>query len=227
MPIPEGDAIGEHRFVGLFTSHAYNLSPRFIPLLRRKISRCIIRAGLDPASHDGKALLHILETYPRDELFQTDEDELLETALGIMHLQERQRTALFVRRDPFRRFMSCLVFTPKDVYSSNLRTRFGEILSEAFSGSVSAFYPQIGDDALARIHFIIQTDPAKRIEYDLDMIERDLVAAARSWADELHDIMIAAHGRARRRGAVRRYAGAFPSVYRDTFSASQARARRG
>src|SRR3546814_2529041 len=113
------------------------------------------KAGFDAASHDGKALLPILESYPRAELFQISEDELLDSALGILQLQERQRTALFVRRDPFGRFMSCLVFTPKEVYSSGLRERFGEILCRAFAGEVSAFYPRIGDDPLARIHFII------------------------------------------------------------------------
>jgi glutamate dehydrogenase len=218
----KGNTIGEHRFVGLFTSHAYSLNPRFIPLLRRKISQSLTRSGFESSSHDGKALLHILETYPRDELFQISEDELVENSLGILHLQERQRTALFARRDPFGRFFSCLVYTPKDGYSAALRKKLGDILCRAFDGTVSAFYPQVGDEVLARIHYIIKTDPAKKPDYNHDALERDLVAAARSWADELHDIFITAHGE--RNGLVLfdRFARAFPAAYRDTFSASQA-----
>ena len=217
-----GHPAGEHRFVGLFTSHAYSLSPLFIPLLRRKVSYAITRAGFDPKSHDGKALLHILETYPRDELFQIPPDELVKTALGILHLQERQRTALFVRRDPFGRYMSCLVFTPREVFSSSLRERFGEILSAAFDGSVAAFYTQLGDDPLARIHFIIRTDPARRVRYDLEAVESDLARAARSWSDDLRDAFIAARGESDGLALFRRYRRAFPSAYRETFPATAA-----
>ncbi len=216
----DGAIVGEHRFVGLFTSHAYSLSPRFIPVLRRKIAHTMSRAGFDSASHDGKALLHILENYPRDELFQIGEDELLQNALGILHLQERQRTALFERRDPFGRFVSCLVFTPREVYSSGLRERFGEILCKAFAGTVSAFYTQIADEPLARIHFIIKTDPQRELAYNKDALERDLVAAARSWDDELHDVMLAAHSGRKGLELFQRFAKAFPVTYRDTFSPS-------
>ncbi|MFT5539992.1 MAG: glutamate dehydrogenase, partial [Alphaproteobacteria bacterium] len=218
----KGNAIGEHRFVGLFTSHAYGLNSRFIPLLRRKISRAVMRSGFEPLSHDGKALLHIIETYPRDELFQISEDELVKNSLGIMHLQERPRTALFVRRDPFGRFFSCLIYTPKDGYSAALREKFGDILCRTFDGTVSAFYPQIGDEVLARIHYIIKTDPAKKPDYNHELLERDLAAAARSWADELHDILIAAHSEHDALVLLGRFAKAFPAAYQDTFSASQA-----
>ena len=217
----KGEIAGEHRFVGLFTSHAYSLSPRFIPLLRRKITRTVSRTGFDATSHDGKAFLHILETYPRDELFQISEDDLLENTLGILHLQERQRTALFARRDPFRRFMSCLVYTPREVYSASLREKFSEIVCRAFSGTQSAAYTQVGDEPLARIHFIIKTAPEQDVAFDRDAIERDLAAAARSWADDLHDILIASHGDRRGLDMFSRYAKAFPPAYRDAFSASQ------
>ena len=108
---------------------AYSQNPREIPLLRRKVARLLERAGFAPASHDGKALPHILETYPRDELFQISEDELYDIALGILHLQERQRIALFARRDPFERFVSCLVYLPRDRYNTELRLRIQEILA--------------------------------------------------------------------------------------------------
>src|SRR5204863_8716147 len=84
---PDGEVVGIRLFAGLFTSLAYSRSPRSIPLLRLKVRRTIARSGLSPDSHDGKALLHILDTYPRDELFQIREDELYDTAIGILHLQ--------------------------------------------------------------------------------------------------------------------------------------------
>src|SRR5205085_10787324 len=106
---------------------AYSRNPRSIPLLRLKVRRIIERAGLSPTSHDGKALLHILDTFPRDELFQTDEDPLFDTVIGVLNLQERQRIAVFVRRDPLERFVSCLVYVPRDRYDSQLRGRFAAI----------------------------------------------------------------------------------------------------
>src|SRR6185312_14713007 len=102
----------------------------------------------DPASHDGKALQHILDTYPRDELFQIGENELLETATGIVNLQERQRIALFVRRDPFERFVSCLVYVPRERYDTLLRQRFAVILVAVFAGGVVTFNTLLDDSVL-------------------------------------------------------------------------------
>ena len=136
--------VGEHLFVGLFTSVAYNTSARDIPYLRNKVVRVLSRARFDPRSHDGKALVHILENFPRDELFQMSDDELFDIAIGVLHLQERQRTALFVRRDPFERFITGLVYIPRDRYDTDLRRRIQAILEKAFDGTCSAFYHPIG-----------------------------------------------------------------------------------
>jgi glutamate dehydrogenase len=217
-----GRALGEHRFVGLFTSHAYSLSPRFIPLLRRKIERVVSAAGFDRASHDGKALLHILETYPRDELFQISEQDLMETGVGILHLQERQRTALFTRRDPLERYVSCLVFTPKDGFETSLREKFEEILCRSMDGTISAFYTHIGDEPLARVHFIVKTHPGKVPKYDREAVERELAAAARSWTEDLHDALISGHGERQGLSLFSRYQRAFPAAYKEDFSACQA-----
>ena len=132
-----GEVVGIDLFLGLFTSLAYSRNPRSIPLLRLKVRRIVERAGLPPASHDGKALLHILDTFPRDELFQTDEDPLFDTVIGVLNLQERQRIALFIRRDPLQRFASCLVYVPRERYDAALRERFAAILEEAFAGQLS------------------------------------------------------------------------------------------
>ena len=128
-----GKVIGERRFVGLFTSAAYNRNPRDIPVLRRKVRRVVERAGFPPQSHDGKALLNILETYPRDELFQIGEDELYATAIGILLLQQRPRIGVFGRRDEFGRYVSFLVYVPRERYDSQLRMRIAEVLAAALN----------------------------------------------------------------------------------------------
>ena len=218
----EGNAAGERLVVGLFTSLAYSRSPRAIPLLRRKVERTLERAGFDPASHDGKALLHILDTYPRDELFQIGEGELLETAMGILHLQERQRIALFVRRDPFERFVSCLVYVPRERYDTALRQRFAAILERAFSGSIDSFNTQLDESVLGRVHFIVRTTPGRLGQIDVAAIERDLAEAGRSWADRIAAALGNAEGEAAGSALLRRYADAFPTAYRERFGGADA-----
>ena len=154
-----GKVVGEHRFLGLFTSTAYSARVAETPLLRGKVEAIAERAGLPPGGHLAKALDHILETYPRDELFQISDDELYDSALGILALGDRQRLRLFVRRDPFDRFMSCLVFVPREAYATDLRIKFQRILLEAFAGTGADFDVQLGDTVLARIHFMVRTTP--------------------------------------------------------------------
>ncbi|MFQ5775087.1 MAG: NAD-glutamate dehydrogenase [Kiloniellaceae bacterium] len=213
-----GRVIGERLFLGLFTSVAYSRSPRSIPLLRQKIDRVAGRAGFAPNSHDGKALMHILETYPRDELFQITEDELYDTAMGVLHLQERQRIALFARRDPFERFVSCLVYVPRDRYDTALRLRFQDILAKAYGGSIAAFATHLTDDALARLHIIVKTTRGEVPEVDVEDLERKLVESGRSWADRLQQALIEDRGEERGLRLLRRYARAFPASYCDHFN---------
>ncbi|MBP2302924.1 NAD-glutamate dehydrogenase [Azospirillum picis] len=217
-----GRVTGATLTVGLFTSVAYNRSPREIPFLRRKVARVMARAGFDPQGHDGKALLNILETYPRDELFQTPSDELFETALGIVHLQERQRLALFVRRDPFERFVSALVFVPRDRYDTALRLRIQAVLEGAFQGACASSHTQLSDSALARVHLMVKTEPGKVPAVDVGELETRLVQISRSWADRLRDALVEAHGEEVGKGRLRRYADAFPAGYRETFPAETA-----
>ncbi|HYD29672.1 MAG TPA: NAD-glutamate dehydrogenase, partial [Azospirillaceae bacterium] len=218
----DNEVVGERLFVGLFTSTAYTQSPRDIPYLRRKVARVIDRAGFAPKSHDAKALMHILEHFPRDELVQITDDELLETALGILHLQERQRVALFARRDPFGRFASCFVFVPRDRYDTALRLRIQGILEKSFQGTCSTFYTQLDEDVHARIHYIIKTDPNHLAEVDLDTVEAQLVETARTWPDRLHAALVDAHGEERGLALLARYANAFPLGYQERFSADVA-----
>ncbi|MFQ5955788.1 MAG: NAD-glutamate dehydrogenase, partial [Kiloniellales bacterium] len=192
----QGEVIGERRFLGLFTSAAYNRNPSEIPLLRRKVRRVMKRAGFRPGGHNAKALENILDTYPRDELFQIRVDELFETAQGIRHLEERQRIRLFVRRDSYARFLSCLVYVPRERYNTELRQRFETILIEALKANAIEFTTRIADAPMARVHFIVRTS-AEPPPYDVAEIEAQLVAASRAWTDELRDALIERWGEGR------------------------------
>ncbi len=212
----QGEVDGEYLFVGLFTSQAYTTNARDIPLLRRKVARAFADSGLDGGGHDGKTLTHILNTYPRDELFQLGDGELLANAIGILHLQERPRTALFVRRDAYERFVSCIVFVPRDRFSTELRTRFQAILEHAFNGRLSAFSTQLSDGIHGRIHYIIETVPGSIPDIRPEEVETRLVEAGRSWSDRLADALVEAKGEEPGLTLLRRYGEAFPTAYRET-----------
>jgi glutamate dehydrogenase len=199
-----GKVIGIRLFVGLFTAPAYSRDPRTIPLLRQKVRHIVERAGLSLTSHDGKALLHILDTLPRDELFQGDEEQLFATAIGILNLQERQRIALFLRRDPLERFVSCLVYAPRERYDTALRQRFAAILERAFAGSLSAFYTHLDESVLARIQFIIRTTRGAVPAVDPAALERELAEAGRTWSDRFEETAATAFGEDVARARLRR-----------------------
>jgi glutamate dehydrogenase len=220
-----GRVIGEHRFLGLFTSSAYAARVSETPLLRGKVEAIAARAGLPPGGHRAKALAHILETYPRDDLFQIGDDELYETALGILALGDRQRLRLFVRRDPFDRFVSCLLYVPRESYATELRVKCQQILMQAFGGSSAEFDVLLGEGALARIHFVIRTEPGAGRSFDrsaLKALEAQLAQAARRWSDLLRDALVDAEGEARGLALFKRWAGAFPADYRERVSARAA-----
>jgi glutamate dehydrogenase len=218
----KGRVCGEHRFLGLYTSTAYSAKPAEIPLLRHRTENVIARAGVAPGSHAGKALRNILDTYPRDELLQTSEDELFATAMGILHLGERQRFRLFARRDPFGRFLSCLIFAPRETYTTELRQRWQAILTEAFNGTAAEFNVSLSESMLARIQITVRTTPGKVPAFDVRELEARLAAAARRWEDDLRDELIAAHGEAGGNALFRRFGAAFPAGYREDFSARAA-----
>ncbi len=218
----DGAVIGERLFVGLFTSAAYVRMVRDVPFLRRKVARVMVRAGFNPQGHDGRRLVHILSSLPRDELFQISDDELFDLSMGVLHLQERQRVALFVRADPFRRFVSCLVFLPRDRYDTALRQATVSVLERAFEGKVSAYYIQVSDGPLARLHVIVRTTPGAFPAYDVPDIEAQLVEAARGWSDRLREALVDAHGEEVGLALFQRYGEAFTSGYREITTAETA-----
>ncbi|MGF1628848.1 MAG: NAD-glutamate dehydrogenase [Kiloniellaceae bacterium] len=216
----KGHVTGERLFVGLFTSIAYSRSPSSIPLLRQKVDAVVKLSGFSPRSHDGKSLLHILENYPRDELFQISVEDLHQIVIGVLHLQERQRTALFVRRDPFERFVSCMVFVPRDRYDTTLRRKLQDILAQAYQGHCANFSAQMSDEVLARLHVIIKTEPGRIPKVDLSKLEARLAEAARSWSDLLEETLIEAVGEQDGIRAHRRFERAFPLNYQQHFDST-------
>src|SRR5919112_295353 len=213
----EGEATGERRFLGLYAFSAYSVSAFEIPIVRRKVGYVLERAGFPEGSHNEKDLLEILETYPRDELFQIEKEELFEIAMGILHLQERQRVRLFVRRDAYGRFFSCLVFVPRDRYNTRIREKMQEILQRAFDGTNVEFNVRLSESVLARLHFIVYVAPGENPDYDASAIEERLAEATRSWTDNLYEALIEHFGEERGIELFHKYRDAFPPGYRDGF----------
>ena len=218
----DGEVASERRFLGLLTHTAYSASPWEIPVLRRKAQRVLERSKLLPGSHDYKALVEIIETYPRDELFQIKEDELYEIALGVLHLGERRRVRLFVRRDVFGRFLSCLVYLPRDRFDTRNRNRIQDILQEEFRGASVDYTTRVSDSVLARLHYIVYTSDGGVPDYDVPAIEARLAAATRAWTDDLRDALAEYEGEEQVGRLFECYREAFPGAYRDDFSARQA-----
>ncbi|WP_374469383.1 NAD-glutamate dehydrogenase [Phenylobacterium sp.] len=219
----DGRPQGEVRFVGLFTADAYDQPAANVPLIRAKVARVLERAGAVPGSHNAKRLKNIVENHPRDELFQMSEDDLLDQALGVLHLYDRPRVRLFERRDPFDRFASVLLFVPRDRYDSDLRRRAGAIIAKAYGGRLSAYYPAFPDAPLARVHYIIGVTPGQHAWPDLRALEAEIAEAARTWEDRF-DAAVRASGRAPEEvsDTVALYRDAFPAGYRDRFDAAEA-----
>jgi glutamate dehydrogenase len=213
----KGELAGELRVVGLFTSTAYTRSPSSIPLVRRKIEAVVAASGFSASGHSGKALINVLESFPRDELFQIDADTLADIANGILRLEERPRTRLFVRRDRFDRFVSAFVFIPRDRFNSDVRQRVGEIIAKAFHGRVVSFSPSFGEGTLVRVHYIILRSPGEDPKPDMAGLEADVVEAVRNWDDRLSSEL----AQSKFAAASEEWRGAFPAGYRDSVTPAE------
>ena len=218
----ELNVIGEHRFIGLFTAAAYNRSPQTIPLLRSKVLDVIRLANVALDSHDGKALLNILENLPRDDLFQAESDEIYRIAIGILHLQERQRIRLFARKDLIGRYYSCLVFVPRERFNSQLREKMQVILQKALGGYETNFTTMFSASVLARIHFIIRVNEYEDIEHHFNEIEAKLIEAGRTWQDDFREALIEHYGEEKGHQLFIKYGDAFPLGYQQDFMARTA-----
>jgi glutamate dehydrogenase len=175
------------------------------------------RAGLPRYSHDWKSLLNILETFPRDELFQISDDQLFEVAMGILRLEERRRVRLFMWHDDYGRFVSALVYVPRDRYTTTVRRRIEVVLHDAFPGASFDFQVWLSESVLARLHFIIRLRPGAMPSYDAKELEAKLATVTRSWNDELHALLLELHGEEEGNALFSAYGEAFPPAYVDDF----------
>ncbi len=218
----DGTLEGELRIVGLFTASAYTNTTGEVPYLRHQVAKVVARAGFDPASYAGRALLNVLESFPRDELFQVDDDTLYRFALDILNLSERPRVRALARPDEFDRFVSVIVFIPKDRYDSQIRRRVGEFLAGIYDGRVSAAYPAYPEGPLARTHYIIGRDGGGTPTIDRETLERGIAGIVRTWGDSLRDQLADTIGGPRARALAARYGNAFTAAYREAFGAAEA-----
>ncbi len=219
----EGEVIGERRFLGLFSSAAYLESVRRLPVISRKVDEVIDRSGLSLRSHSGKDLISLLETYPRDELFQITTQELFDTAMGVLRLAGRRQLRLFVRRDAYGRFISCLVYLPRDRYTTQNRLKMQEILMEALHGIGVDYTTRVTEWVLARVRFVVRTDPTAPLgEIDVPALQARLADATRSWDDDFAAAIRSEIGEDQAAALLRRYGTAFPEAYKAEHSTDEA-----
>ena len=223
-----GEVVGERRFLGLYSSAAYTESLTRIPLLREKAKAVLKRSGFDARSHAGKALMDTLETYPRDELFHTSVDELTPMAEAAMHARERRQLRMFTRRDTYGRYVSVLVYLPRDRYNTNVRERFSQILKDRFGGDTVEFTVQVNESTTARVHFVVHPPKGSTLkEVDTAELERQLSEASRSWRDDFMAAVLSEYGEETGARLGRRYLDSFPEAYKEDYSARTAAADLG
>ncbi|GAA1297235.1 NAD-glutamate dehydrogenase [Streptomyces sanglieri] len=214
----DGNVVGERRFLGLFSSAAYTESVRRVPVIRRKVAEVLEGAGFSPNSHDGRDLLQILETYPRDELFQTPVDQLRSVVTSVLYLQERRRLRLYLRQDEYGRYYSAIVYLPRDRYTTGVRLRLIDILKEELGGTSVDFTAWNTESILSRLHFVVRVPPGTELPdltgAEADRIEARLVEAARSWADGFQEALGAECGEERAAELLRQYGHSFPEGYK-------------
>jgi len=209
----EGKPVAEQRFLGLFSSNAYMARPQDVPLLRHRVAAVLARSGLARDSYSGKALLHVLEVLPREELLQSSEDELFTTAMGVLELRQRPRTRLFVRRDRYGRFFSCMVFVPRDRFNTSVRERIEALLASALRAEQMDSTVQMGEGSLARITLVLRPKIGDRPEFDLPELERSVAGIVRDFADDVRDELVRLHGEQDGVVLANRFARSLPAGY--------------
>lgn len=214
----DGTVVGERRFLGLLSSSAYTQSVLDIPVLRRKYATVLRDLEFVPGSHSAKDLLQFVETYPRDELFQTHDDLLARIAASVLHLQERRHTKVYLRPDDYGRFMSCLVYLPRDRYTTPVRLRIEALLREAVGGTSVEYTARVTESVLARLHFVIRVPSGQGLpDINVPALEAAVSTATRSWQDEFASLLVTRVGEGRAAPLIRTYGSAFPEAYKETF----------
>lgn len=211
----QGEVVGLYCLIGLFSSGAYSTPPRQIPLLRKKVDEVFAAAKITPNSHSGRVVANILDNFPRDLLFQIGTKDLLSTTLGVLSLQERQRTRLFIVQDPFGRFFTCLVYLPREHYSRDVRIAVQNILAEALGGTDVVFDTQFSESILARIYYVVRIPVGSQPSFDIDDLEQQVVEVTTTWQDGLRTALFSEVAESKATGYLSDYADAFPGGYRE------------
>ena len=214
-----GNVCGEVRFLGLFTYNVSNLSPTSIPVIRKKAEFILSASGLDPESHDGRNVLRIIENYPKDELFQTDKNTLHQFVSSIAAINERHLVRLILRKDPFGSFVNCLVFVPRDLYTTQTRVKIERIIGDAIGSTESDSTTYFSESNLARAQIIFRVDPQKHIDVDIAELEEKITNATQNWTERLSDILVEHFGESMGTRYVHSYKHAFPQSYQSDFDA--------
>ena len=218
-----GRVTGEHRFLGLWTAGMYSARPKEIPLIRQKVATVIEHFGLAPSSHDAKAVQHALDSYPRDELFQASAQDLISTVRGIVNLYDRQIVRAFLRRDTFHRYWTCLIYVPRDRYSTEVRRRIEAIALEVLSGAAVESSVQLTESTLARLQLVVHTNRPAR-GGDAATLEARIRAAVLTWDDAFRDALCERNTETRALSLMAEYARGLPAAYREDTTASEAAA---
>ncbi|MBE9538105.1 MAG: NAD-glutamate dehydrogenase [Proteobacteria bacterium] len=213
----DGNVIGQHRFLGLYTSSVYTISPTLIPILRRKVERVIAMSTLDNTEHEGRELVRVLELFPREELFQSSVQDLFDTVTAVNQIQERRQTRLFVRKDVHGKFFNCLVYIPRDAYTTELRIVIQNILCAALGAEESEFTTHFSESILVRCHFVLRVNPTVEVAYEHDELEEQIVQATLSWEDRLRIRLIEEFGEEKGEDLTASLGKSFPPGYRDDF----------
>lgn len=217
------NAVGEVRFLGLYTSQVYSYSPTLIPVIRKKVDWIMAHSGFEKQSHDGKALLNILEFHPRDELFHIDKENLAETAIAIWRIYERRVVKVFMNADSFDKFVSCIIYVPRESYDTSLLERIQKTIGEQLDAEDSEFSAQfLFESVLVRIHMVFQVRSKKYLEVDCAQLEETVAKLTHDWCEEFAIAATEAWGEQDGAALSRKYQRAFPVAYRDRYSPQHA-----
>ncbi len=217
-----GRIVGEHVFVGLYAMHVYHISTGEIPVVRRKVAAVRQACGFAPGSHKDKTLINVLETYPRDELIEISVDDLQRIAAVIVTLYEHPRVRVLLRNDAWGRYVSALVYMPRDRFDTSVRRRIIALLKDTFKAESIDFYLMVGESRLARLHLIARTKAGALPAYDAALLEREVARIVRGWQEELQQHLVEHYGEAKGNALLRRYADALPLAYQDQIAPTSA-----
>ena len=218
----KGQVIGESIFCGLFTSKAVDESALNIPFLGGKIASILKQSGLEKNSHAYRNLEHVIDTYPREELFEASIPDLARITLDIVKIQQRARVSVFCREDKFAKSISVLVYLPKTRSSARLQGSIGTYLEETFSGKLDTTGIQVGDDVLARYYYVVLLKDRHIPDFDPDEIEAHIDKVSESWEDRFQRTLIGSMDSGAALQVWDRFSPAFPPSYKEAVSADEA-----